>query len=329
MTILVTGASGFVGAALCAELVTTGHRVVGVDAIDPSAQFLAAIAPAEDNFRFVRADLRQRDALAQAFAADRIDRVVIGAAVTADRRREQTDPSGVIAVNVGAVAETIRCAAEAKVARIVHLSSGAVYGDSARELPELTETTPLKARTLYGITKQAGEATALRLGTSLEADVVVGRLGTCFGRFERTTGVRDTVSPQYQILQQALACEPVRLPRPGYRDWLYVEDAVAGIVSLLETPRLTYSVYNLAAGFYWSIAEFCEVLTAHIPSLRWSIDADATVDLYEDFDRAPMSVARLIGDTPYRPRYDLQTAVADLMSHRSNPVAREQATTVR
>jgi UDP-glucuronate 4-epimerase len=321
MTILVTGASGFVGAALCAELVTAGHGVVGVDAIEPAAEFHGAIASAAGHFRFVRVDLRQRDALASVFADDHIDRVVVAAAVTADRTRERTDPSGVIAVNVGAVAETIRCAAEANVPRIVHLSSGAVYGDSAREALELTETTPLKARTLYAVTKQAGEATALRLGDNHGVEVAVGRLGTCFGRFERATGVRDTLSPQHQVLQQALAGDPVRLPRPGYRDWLYVNDAVAGIVALLETERLTHRVYNLAAGFYWSIADFCEVLTAHIPSLRWSIDADATVDLYEDFDRAPMSIARLTSDTSYHPKYDLQSAVADLVAYRLGATA--------
>lgn len=309
---LVTGSSGFVGAALCAALAARGDAVVGLDRHPPTAAFAAASAGRPGTFRFVPGDLTRPGTLDRAFEG-RIDRVVIAAAITADRARERRDPAGVAAVNVAAVAETIRCAAAAGVGRIVHLSSGAVYGDGARGAALLEEdATPTRPASLYAITKLAGEAVALRLGETFGLDIVVGRLGTCFGPFERETGARDTLSAPWQVLRHAASGTVVRLPRPGRKDWLYVRDAVAAVAALLDAPRpLPRRVYNLSAGFAWSIAQWCAALERACPGLDWSIGPDANVTLYEDVDRPPMCNARLLADTAFRPAFGLARALAD------------------
>ena len=307
MTTLVTGASGFVGAALVDALVRRGERVIGVDrAAAPDGQGRPPSA-----FRAI--DLRQSGGLDPILAGEPVDRLVIGAAMTADAARERSDPAAIVAVNVGAVADAVRAAAAAGVARVLYLGSAAVYGDSGRGADTLVEdVTPLRPRSLYGITKQAGEATALRLSDTFGIDLVAARLGTCFGPFERDTGARDTLSAPYQILRLAEAGNPVRLPRPGRRDWLYVRDTVAGIMALLDAPVLPHRVYNVAAGFEWTLAEFCERLAARRPGFDWALSdpADATVNLFDDYDRVPMSNTRILADTAFRPRFDLD-AVAD------------------
>lgn len=314
MSILVTGASGFVGAALCEELVTHGERVIGVDRNPPGTDFQNAIACATGSFSFVALDLTDHGALARVFANHPVDRIVIGAAITADQARERSDPSGIIAVNIGSVAETLRCAASARVSRAVYLSSGAAYGDSAREVAVLTETSPLKPTSLYGITKQAGEACALQLGKTFGINVVVGRLGTCYGRFERATGARDTLSAPFQVIRLARDGVPVAIPRPALRDWLYARDAAVAIAAVLYAPELPHRIYNLAAGFRWSLADLCALLETVVPNWRWTIAGDANVNLYEDFDRAPMSIDRLMTDTPFRPQFDLARAFAEMVA---------------
>lgn len=311
--ILVTGSSGFVGAALCAELVARGERVIGVDRQAPPAALLAACNGSPGSFLSERADILDSAALARVFATHAVSHVVAAAAITADRSREQRDPAGIVGVNVTSIAETIRQAAAAGVGRVVYLGSGGAYGDSAREAELLTESTPLKPRSLYAITKQAGENVALRLADTFGIDVVVGRLGTCFGPFERATGVRDTLSPPFQVLAHAHSKTPVVLPRRGRRDWLYVRDAVAAIIALLATPRLPSPVYNLAAGFVWSIADWCEALRRRQPDLSWSIGPNPNVDLYDAFDRAPMDITRLRTDTGFVPRFDLDAAMDDFL----------------
>ena len=310
MAILVTGSSGFIGAALCAALVDRGDEVIGVDR-RPSHGFSGPSGA----FRFVATDVTQPGAIEAAFRMAPIDRVVIGAAITADRAREARDPAGIVAVNVGAVAETIRCAAAAGVGRIVHLSSAAVYGDNGCSAPVLDEDRiPPAPTSLYGITKLAGERTALRLRDVFELDLVAGRLGTCFGPYEHATGARDTLSAPWQVLQHARAGTPVILPRPGRKDWLYIRDAVSAIAALLDAPQpLPRTVYNLAAGFEWTVAEWCAAVGRLNPSFGWSIGANANVDFYGDVDRAPLSAVRLIADLGFSPAYDMDRALADYL----------------
>ena len=310
MAILVTGSSGFVGAALCAALVDRGDEVIGVDRRPPHG-----FSGQGGAFRFVATDVTQPGAIEAAFRTAPINRVVIGAAITADRAREARDPAGIVAVNVGAVAETIRCAAAAGVTRIVHLSSAAVYGDNGCAAPVLDEDETLPApASLYAITKYAGERTALRLRDVFGLDLVAGRLGTCFGPYEHATGARDTLSPPWQVLQHAGAGTPVILPRPGRKDWLYIRDAVSAITALLDAPHpVPRALYNLAAGFEWTVAEWCAAVARLNPGFEWSMGASANVDFFGDMDRAPLSAARLIADLGFSPAYDMDRALADYL----------------
>lgn len=312
MTILVTGASGFVGAGLCESLLGRGQDVIGVDR--PGAPIPSHRGPG--TLLSCAVDLRREGALADILADHRVDELVIGAAVTADIERERRDPAGIIALNIGAVADAVRAAAKAGVRRVIYLGSGAVYGDSAAGSEPLVEdVTPLRPRSLYAISKQAGEAAALRLAEKFELDLIAVRLGTCFGPYERDTGLRDTLSAPFQVLRLARAREAARLPRPGYRDWLYIRDALAGILALLDAPALPQRVYNVAAGFEWPLTGWCEQVARRHPAFTWSVGepADANVALYDSFDRAPMSTDRLTRDTAYRPRFDLLSAAADFL----------------
>ncbi|ACL62935.1 NAD-dependent epimerase/dehydratase family protein [Methylobacterium nodulans] len=309
MTTLITGVSGFVGGALAAALVARSEDVIGVDRAPSPAD------PREGHgtYRFQAADLRQNGALDPILAEARVDRLIIGAAITADAARERSDPVGVITVNVAAVADAVRSAARHNVGRVLYLGSGAVYGDSAAGAGALVEDeTPLRPRSLYAITKQAGEATALRLADTFGLDLVAARLGTCFGPYERDTGMRDTLSAPYQILRLAASGEPVRLPRPGRRDWLYIRDAVSG---LLDAERLNHPVYNVAAGHEWPLTEWCAHVASAYSDFRWSVSGPETanVNLYDAFDRAPMSVARITADTTYRPAFDLAAVARDFL----------------
>ena len=176
------------------------------------------------------------------------------------------------------------------------------------------DETPPAPASLYAITKLAGERTALRLGDVFGLDVVAGRLGTCFGPFEHDTGARDTLSPPWQVLQHARAGVPVKLPRAGRKDWLYSRDAVAAIIALLDAPRpLPRRLYNLGAGFEWSMAEWCAAIGRSSPGFTWAIAPDANVDFYGDVDRSPLSAVNLIRDTGFVPEFGMQMALADYL----------------
>ena len=213
MTTLITGAAGFVGAALAEALVARGDPVIAVDREPHPA------APATPLYRFSPRDLAQAGAL-DAILAQEGRTLVIGAAITADAAREKSDPAGIVAVNVGSVTDAVRAAAAHGVGRVLYLGSGAVYGESARGADALVEdatpcvpapstpspSRPRKRRPCASPTRSA--STSWRRASDL------------FGPFERDTGARDTLSAPYQLLRLAEAGQAAKLPRPCRRDWL-------------------------------------------------------------------------------------------------------------
>ncbi|RPH45118.1 MAG: NAD(P)-dependent oxidoreductase [Burkholderiales bacterium] len=320
---LVTGASGFVGLALVEHLLARGDPVIGFDLTPPPPAALRAFAALPGTFAAETGDVRDETALRAAMQRHAPRRLVTLAAVTADAARERAMPATILEVNVGGVVAALSAGLACGVERVVHASSGAAYGASGDGADLLREdTTPLRPEGLYGITKQAGEAVALRMASLHGLDLTVARLGTCFGPWERDTGVRDTPSAPLQILRLAERGEPVVLPRPSRRDWLYVRDCAAGLVALLDRRRLPHTVYNVATGREFSLDEFCRSLAALRPGLAWRLldDAEparaANVELYARYDRASMDVSRLRTDTGFAPGFTLQTAMQDFLDWR-------------
>jgi UDP-glucuronate 4-epimerase len=109
---------------------------------------------------------------------------------------------------------------------------------------------------------------------------------------------------------------PAILPRSHLRDWLYARDAAAAVLELLYARTRRHLVYNLAAGFMWSIADFCARLQQVRSGFEWRFAQNgesANIDYYAPYDRSPMAIERLRGDTAFLPRYDLAEALADYL----------------
>jgi nucleoside-diphosphate-sugar epimerase len=159
MRALVTGASGFIGGALCAELLMRGHEV---------AALVRRRGSEPPGTRAVSGDLADAAALKDALAQERPEVVFHLAAEIASQRSERK----VMEANVGGTRRLLdaclsSAAADGAAPRVV-FSSTVVTGDAAGAL--LTEEEPLPVRTPYGRSKQ--EAERMLLGSELPAVVV-------------------------------------------------------------------------------------------------------------------------------------------------------------
>ena len=316
MAAFVTGAAGFVGLAVTEALLMRGERVIGYDLFPVSEHAQRTFAGLPGRFEQIMGDISDAEGLKVALRQSDANCVLNLAAVTAGTSREIADPVGVVRVNIGGAAATVEAAAACGIRRVLHLSSGSVYGASGRDVGLLTEDTPLRPEQLYGITKQASEAVALRLADLHRLDLSIGRLGTCFGRWEYPTTARDTPSAPYQIVQAARSGIPAILSRSHLRDWLYARDAAAAVLELLYARTRRHLVYNLAAGFMWSIADFCARLQQVCSGFEWRFAQNgesANIDYYAPYDRSAMAIERLLGDTAFLPLYNLTEALADYL----------------
>ncbi len=318
MATLITGGAGFVGLAIAERLVADGERAVLFDIAAPPADSLAR--PELAGVAYVRGDIRQAADVIGALASETIDRVIHTAAVTPNQQRERDDPGGIVDVNIGGTVNLLACAAvRPSVQRVVVLSSVAVYG-FARPAPsglfEEDLSNPAPAA-LYGITKLAAEQAALRIGELHNLDVRVVRLGPVYGRWERATGVRDALSPHYQVLQAALSGSEAVLPRAMRADWVYSRDAAAGIARVCAGDRLRHLVYHVGGGKVTDLPAWCRLIAAQFPSFRWRIadtGEEPSVVYGLTADRAPLGLARLTRDTGFAPAYSLEMAAADYLA---------------
>lgn len=311
-----TGGSGFVGLNLIEQLLARGEEVTSFSLAPPPERARRDFAALPGTLRWVEGDVRDAAALAEALAASGARRVVHGAVITADAARERRDAAGIVSANVQGTVNVLEAARDRGVERFIYLSSASVYGANAcaGEVLSEADTAPLP-QTLYAVTKYAAEGIARRYAFVFGMPVVAARLSAVFGRWEYDTGLRDTLSPPYQLARLAERGEQAALAGAGERDWIYAADVAAGIVALMDAAELRHDVYNVGTGKTWSLLEWCERLGSAWPAFSWRLasatEAEATLDAGQ---RSPLCIERITQDTDYRPRFGLEEAFDDYLA---------------
>ena len=314
MNILIFGGAGFVGINIASALLARGHAVTLFDRIGLPRAAEQAFAGYGDALSVVKGDLTEARAVEAILARD-FDAIVLGAAITAGPEREAADPQSILQVNLMAQLPVLMAARRNGATRIINLSSGSALGAAAFRHVLLDEETPCEPVSLYAVTKYASERVATRLAALWQADIMSVRLSGVFGPWERLTGVRDTPSPQMQIIAALRQRKEAVLARPGVRDWIYAPDVADAVTVLVEAPKPKYRLYNISTGREWTALQWGENLAALYPGsvCRLAKPGEAaTVDLHSDADRAPLSTARMAEEFGWRARYGCADSAAEL-----------------
>ena len=314
MRILIFGGTGFVGLNIAAALLGRGHAVTLFDRAGLPPVAAKKFAEYADRLTTIQGDITDRPAVETVIAAG-YQAIVLGAAITAGPERDAADPETILRVNLLAQLPILTAARASGVARIINLSSAAAYGSSAFRNVPLDEETACDPVSLYAITKFASEKVAARLAELWQCEIISVRLSAVFGPWERPTGVRDTLSPQAQILAAMQTGREAILPRPGIRDWIYAPDVAEAVTLLIEAAKPRHRLYNISTGVEWPALQWGEELAALHPGFvcRLTKSEEApNVDLHGPADRAPLSVARLAQEFGWRARFGCADSAADL-----------------
>jgi UDP-glucose 4-epimerase len=314
MRILIFGGTGFVGLNIAAVLLARGHVVTLFDRAGLPAAAAKEFAHYAERLTAIQGDVTDRQAVEHVIAAG-YQAIVLGAAITAGLERDATDPETILRVNLLAQLPILAAARASGIARIINLSSASAYGTSAFRNEPLDEETACDPVSLYAITKFASEKVAARLAALWQCDIVSVRLSAVFGPWERPTGVRDTLSPQAQILAAMQASREAILPRPGVRDWIYAPDVAEVVALLIEAAKPRHRLYNISTGVEWPALQWGQELAALHPGFVCRLaksEEVSNVDLHGPADRAPLSVARLAQEFGWRARFGCADSAADL-----------------
>jgi len=323
MTLLVTGATGFVMSVLGRRWLASdpAARLVVLDAAALDAAAERYFAPVKERLAVIVADVTQPESWRPALARHAITHIVHGATITpisrgtaaeAKREPEAENPGRIIDVNVmGTVSMLDWARTLPDFERFIYVSSGAVYKHHGPDRPgePLPEDGYVMPRRLYGISKLASELIAERYGDLFGLSTASVRPSSVYGPMDRVTASRNMHHVPHRIARLALdGAKRVRVNTlDAVGDYIHAEDVADAIISLLRAPRLRYSAYNVACGATASIREIVGWVAEKVPGFCAEIVAPEHADIVQDPTLSDgmwgaYDVGRIGAETGWKPR---------------------------
>ncbi|HEX6063895.1 MAG TPA: NAD-dependent epimerase [Longimicrobiales bacterium] len=280
MTVLVTGAAGFIGCALAMRLLERGEDVVGVDNLNDYYDVRlkrARLSQLENRtgFRFVRLDIADQRAMTDLFARNRFNSVVHLAA-QAGVRHSIDNPHAYIGSNLVGFSHVLECCRRHEVAHLVFASSSSVYGAHATQ-PYSEHRSVDHPVSLYAATKKANELMAHSYAHLYRIPCTGLRFFTVYGPWGRPD------MSYYKFAQGILAGRPIPVFNRGnmLRDFTYIDDvveAVARVVGQAPSPdpawnarapdpatsSAPYRIYNVGNNRPVHLLDFIGLIEKHL-----------------------------------------------------------------
>jgi len=237
MTVLVTGAAGFIGAETSRALLERGDEVVGIDILndyyDPSlkqARLQRLQQQFGNRFRFERLDFADADALTSFADTIEIDSIVhLGA--QAGVRYSLEHPEAYVRSNLVGHCNMLELAKARRPRHMVYASSSSVYGGN-KSLPFRVEDRVDHPLSLYAATKKADELLSESYASLYRLPLTGLRFFTVYGPWGRPD------MAMWIFAKAIYAGEPIPLFNGGdmRRDFTYIDDIVRGVVACLDGP---------------------------------------------------------------------------------------------
>ena len=244
MNLLVTGGAGFIGSNFI--FYEREHhpedRIICLDALTYAGN-LSTLASVLDKpgFRFVRMDIRDREAVFSLFEEEKFD-IVINFAAESHVDRSIENPGIFLETNILGTANLMDACRKYGVGRFHQVSTDEVYGDLPLDRPDLffTEETPIHTSSPYSSSKAAADLLALAYYRTFGLPVSVSRCSNNYGPYQ----FPEKLIPL--MIANTLADKPLPVYGTGenVRDWLYVEDHCKAIDLIMRKGRVG-EVYNI------------------------------------------------------------------------------------
>jgi UDP-glucuronate 4-epimerase len=301
MTVLVTGAAGFIGSHLTERLLEHGHSVVGLDNFDTfydPAIKERNLERARDCARFteVRGDIRDPEAYAR--LPDGVE-AVVHLAARAGVRPSIADPALYMDVNLTGTMHLLEFMRARSVPRLLFGSSSSIYGD-ADTVPFEESHPGDRPISPYASTKRSGELMVHAHAHLFDIDAVCLRFFTVYGPRQRP----DLAIHKFASLMSRGEEIPMYGDGSSERDYTYIDDILDGILGALAYLRShpgTYDIVNLGGARTISLQRMIDELARALdvtPQVRrMSMQPGDVRRTYADCSRAE----RLFGYRPSTP----------------------------
>jgi UDP-glucuronate 4-epimerase len=320
--ILVTGAAGFIGAALTRLLLERGDHVVGVDDLNVYYDVNLKKARLEEltsstRFRFQKLDISNRAHMSDLFSSNDLD-VVVNLAAQAGVRYSIENPSTYVDTNLVGFGNILEGCRHQEVDHLVYASSSSIYGSNTK-LPFSETDNVDRPISLYAATKKANELMAHAYSDLYQLPTTGLRFFTVYGPWGRPD------MALFKFTKGILDSKPIPVYNRGemVRDFTYIDDIVEGVVRAIDRPPLLdsddenkdhsavrttpYKIYNIGNSHPIPLMRY-------IQALEKALGKKAQLELLPmqpgDVRATEADVSRLVSDLGYRPQIDVETGIA-------------------
>jgi UDP-glucuronate 4-epimerase len=266
VTILLTGAAGFIGFHVAQALLAQGRTVLGVDIVndyyDPALKH-ARLKQFEgrNGFHFVQADIADRDAIFALLDKYTDITAIIHLAAQAGVRYSLKNPFAYVQSNLMGQVVMLEAARALPGVPLVYASSSSVYGGNTK-LPFAIEDSVDRPVSLYAATKRADELMSHTYSHLYGIPATGLRFFTVYGPWGRPD------MAYYSFAKAILEGKPIPVFNHGKmkRDFTYIDDIVSGVIAAMERPPVPdeggarHRVYNLGNHKAENLMDFIAVL---------------------------------------------------------------------
>jgi len=255
-TFLVTGAAGFIGRSIAAELLRQGKRVRGIDNFSTGKRENLRGLEAMD---FIEADINDAEAVVQ--ACREVECIFHEAAIPSVPRSVE-DPVGSNFAGISGTVQLLVAAKDAQVRRVIYAGSSAVYGNTPT-MPKF-EDMPPNPISPYAVTKLAGEYYLKSFTQVYGLETVTLRYFNVFGPYQDPTSEYSGVLAKFSLKMLAGQTPTIFGDAEQSRDFTYIDNVVHGNLLAAAAPaeRVSGGVFNVATGTRISLNQTVEILKA-------------------------------------------------------------------
>ena len=265
MSILVTGADGFIGSHLTEALVRAGHNVRALCQYNSFSSWgWLDESPCRGDIEVVLGDVRDP---AQMRSICKGVETIYHLAALISIPYSYHSPASYVDTNVQGTLNVLQASLEAGVSRVVHTSTSEVYG-TARVVP-IREDHPHQAQSPYSATKIGADALAHSFHSSFDLPVITARPFNTYGPRQSARAVIPTVITQLLAGRKTIKLGAVR----PTRDFNFVLDTCQGFMALAECDAAIGKTVNIGSGTEISIGDTV-ALIAELVGVDVQIECD-------------------------------------------------------
>ena len=313
MTILLTGADGFIGSHILNKLNEYDIEIVAF--IYNYDEFIIK-SKIYENVIFIKVNLNTKYDLKQILDNYHIDAVIHCAYVSKYSNNNELY-TNVLNVNLIGTYKIIQYAIGKNIKKFFYISSAGIYKDQTKNKKN-NEKDDISINSVYFICKRQIETVIEYFDKVFDTQFVIFRIGTIYSSVEIPSKYRPNISLLTSIISKLKKNDIININNYNiYRDYCHIDNITYVIHEFLKTDEYKYLIYNLGSEDVYTIINILTILKKKNINIQWNIvtDEKADIALNTNFNRAGLNMNRVKEIVSNYPLYTFKQSLIYTYNH--------------